>query len=169
MHAQSRFLTAMKRGHFKTSEQANSQIILSSLAMSPNRRFFFLFFPGCSETLTGINGSFHSPNYSRNYTDGQYCSWRITVNPAQQIHLMFTNFSLQSENNTDALYVYDGENATGKVLGVFCGSHPPPEEGIYSSSNHMFVIFKSNRSGSYTGFEASYCEKSCFGECYCVL
>ena len=128
-----------------------------------------LFFPGCNETLSGVSGSFRSPNYPRKYPDGQYCSWRITVSPSQQIHLTFTNFSLQSENNTDGLYVYDGENATGVVLGVFYGGRPPPEEGIYSSSNHMFVIFKSDKSVSYTGFEASYCEKSYFGKCYCAL
>ena len=118
--------------------------------------FKFLYFLGCNETLTGFNGTFHSPNYPRKYPDGQYCSWRIAVSPTQQVHLTFTNFSLQSDNNTDGLYVYDGENSTGEVLGVFYGGHPPPKEGIYSSSNHMFLIFKSDRSGSYTGFSALY-------------
>ena len=103
-----------------------------------------------------MNGTFHSPNYPNKYSDGQYCSWRITVSPAQQIHLTFTAFNLQNENNTDALYVFDGENSTGKVLGVFYGSYSPPKEGINSSSNHMFIIFKSDNNGSYTGFSASY-------------
>ena len=103
-----------------------------------------------------MNGTFHSPNYPNKYPDGQYCSWRITVSPAQQIHLTFTAFNLQNENNTDALYVFDGENSTGKVLGVFYGSYSPPKEGINSSSNHMFIIFKSDNNGSYTGFSASY-------------
>lgn len=79
------------------------------------------------------------------------------VNVTPHIHLTFTNFSLQNENNTDALYVYDGENATGKALGVYHGSNPPPWGGIYSTTNHMFVIFKSdNQTESYTGFNASY-------------
>ena len=34
-------------------------------------------------------------------------------------HLIFTTFDLQSEQNTDELYVYDGENAEGEVSGVF--------------------------------------------------
>ena len=106
--------------------------------------------------MTGVNGTFHSPNYPNKYPDGQYCSWRITVSPTQQILLTFANFSLQSENNTDGLYVYDGENTTGEVLGVLYGGHPPAKEGIYSSSNNMFIIFKSDRGGSYTGFIASY-------------
>ena len=41
------------------------------------------------------------------------------VNATPHIHLMFTDFSLQNENNTDQLYIYDGENAregTGCIL-----------------------------------------------------
>ena len=114
------------------------------------------FFLGCNETLTTVNGTFQSPNFPRKYPDGQYCSWRITVNTTQQIHLMFTNFSLQNEKDTDELYVYDGENATGEVLGVFYGGHPPSKKGIFSSSNRMFLIFKSDKTVSYSGFSASY-------------
>ena len=81
--------------------------------------FYFL---GCNETLTSVNGIFRSPNYPRNYPHGQYCSWKIKVNTTLRIRLMFTDFSLQIEKNTDQLYVYDGENATGKILDVFYGS-----------------------------------------------
>ena len=118
-------------------------------------------FVGCNESLTGLMGSFYSPNYPGKYPGDQNCSWTITVSAAQQIHLMFTNFSLQNETNTDALYVYDGTNSTGKVLGVFYGGNPPSKEGIYSSSNHMLVTFKSDKSGFYTGFSAFYCEGTC--------
>nr|XP_058952004.1 cubilin homolog isoform X2 [Pocillopora verrucosa] len=112
--------------------------------------------PGCNETLTSVNGIFRSPNYPRNYPHGQYCSWKIKVNTTLRIRLMFTDFSLQIEKNTDQLYVYDGENATGKILDVFYGDHPPPKEGIYSSSNSLFVIFKSDKNDSYAGFSAYY-------------
>ena len=78
------------------------------------------------------------------------------LNSSQQIQLVFTSFSLQNENNTDALYVYDGKNATEQLLGVFYGGHPPPKKGIQSSSNKMFLIFKSDETDSYTGFKASY-------------
>lgn len=78
------------------------------------------------------------------------------VNTAQQIHLVFTSFRLQNEKDTDAVYVYAGENATGEVLGMFYGGHPPPKEGICFSSNRIFVIFKSDKEGSYHGFRASY-------------
>ena len=88
------------------------------------------------------------------------------VNVTPHIHLTFTNFSFHYENNTDALYMYDGENATGEVLGVFYGSNPPPGEGIYSMTNRMFIMFKSdNQTGSYTGFNASYYCLNKSGKC----
>lgn len=136
----------------------NRDVIMAESSHSLGWRpiLFFLSFAGCNETFTGLNGTFHSPNYPRNYPDGQYCSWRIAVRQSQRIHLNFTNFSLESDNNTDSLSVYDGENSTGEMLGVFYGGHPPPKEGIYSSSNQMLVIFKSDWSISLIGFRASY-------------
>ena len=62
--------------------------------------------------------------------------------------------------------MYDGETTTGEVLGVFYGGHPPPKNGMYSLSNHMFVIFKSDKNVSYTGFIASYTAVNCLGKCY---
>lgn len=124
------------------------------------------FIPGCNETLTTVNGTFQSPNYPRNYPDGQYCFWRITVITAQQINLIFSSFSLQFENNTDVLYVYDGDNATGEALEVLYGGHPPPKEGICFSSNRIFVVFKSDKEGSYHGFSASYCGVNNSGRCF---
>ena len=60
------------------------------------------------------------------------------------------------DKSTDELRVYDGVDETGTMLGVFYGGHPPPKEGIYSSSSRMFLIFKSDKNDSYTGFNASY-------------
>ncbi|XP_068728127.1 uncharacterized protein [Montipora capricornis] len=105
----------------------------------------------CSVNLTGAIGTFNS----RMDADIHYCSWRITVSPVLQIIIKFTNFSLQNAGN-DSLLVYDGEDASKKVLGVFYNGQPPPKEGISSTSNHMFVVFKSNNHTKDSGFFASY-------------
>ena len=87
------------------------------------------------------------------------------VNTTQYIHLTINYFGQQEENGIDELYVYDGENATWEVLGVFNGSHPPPTEGIYSSSNRIFVVFKSDKNGVSNGFNASYFGVNSTGKC----
>ncbi|XP_068677018.1 uncharacterized protein [Montipora foliosa] len=121
-----------------------------------NHNISYCYYRGCSGTLSGESGTFYSPNYPRHYPNGQYCSWRITVNSTQQIHLNFTHFDLQNEKNTDIVALYDGEDNTGKVLGEFYGRYRPPEGGVLSTSNHLFVLFKSDKIGAYTGFSASY-------------
>ena len=125
---------------------------------------FFLVCDGCNETLHADKGGFHSPNYPQQYPDDQYCSWRITVSPSRQVYLMFTSFNLQAENNTDAVYVYNGDSETGEILGVFYGSKPPPPKGIYSSSNSLLLIFKSDKNSSSTGFQATYYAINCSGK-----
>jgi len=127
------------------------------------------FFSGYNETLTAVNGTFQSTNCPRNYSDGQYCFWRIALTTAQQIYLIFSSFSLQNENNRDAFYMYDGQNVTGEALEVFNGGHPPPKEGICISSNRVFVVFKSDKAGSFHGFSVSYYGVSNSGECLRTL
>ena len=118
----------------------------------------------CNETFSAQSGGFQSPNFPHKYPDGVYCSWRITVNRSQHVFLMFTDFKLQAENNTDVIRVYDGENTTGEELGVFYGGHPPPQDGLYSSANQMFVVFKTDNNKSFSGFRASYHALTCSGK-----
>ena len=109
---------------------------------------------GCNKTLTATKGTFHSPNYLNKHSDGEYCSWKTSVSPGNRIRLTFSN--VYNQNDTGNLIVYDGENVSGEVLGVFYGNLPPTWEEFFSSSNHMLVIFVSNATDSYTGFKASY-------------
>ena len=77
---------------------------------------------------------------------------------------MFSSFSVQDKNNTDAVFVYDGGNTSAKMLGVYYGGHLPPTEGLFSSSNQMLVIFISDSNTSFSGFQASYHAVHCFGK-----
>ena len=103
-----------------------------------------------------MKGTFHSPNYPSKHSDGEYCSWKISISPGNRIRLTFSSPSFHKHNGASNLIVYDGEHVSGEVLGVFYGSPPPPGKEFYSSSNHMLVIFVSNATDSYTGFNASY-------------
>ena len=110
----------------------------------------------CGTSLTSETGIFHSPNFPRRYPNGQLCSWNIIVSSTQRIHLIFTHFDLQEGKDTDSVTVYDGINETGKKLGMFHGGKLPSDKGINSSSNTLSVIFQTDKSGSGTGFKASY-------------
>ena len=103
-----------------------------------------------------MKGTFHSPNYPSKHSDGEYCSWKISVSPGNLIRLTFSSPSFHKQDDTSNLIVYDGEHLNGEVLGVFYGSPPPPGKEFCPSSNHMLVIFVSNATDSYTGFNASY-------------
>ncbi|XP_074612298.1 uncharacterized protein LOC141866665 isoform X6 [Acropora palmata] len=116
----------------------------------------YCYYQDCRNKLTKESGTFRSPNYPRKYPNGQLCSWNIMVNSTQRIRLIFTDFDLQEDRGTDSVTVYDGVDETGKMLGVFFGGNLPSEEGIISSSNTLFVMFQSDKNGSFKGFSASY-------------
>ena len=119
----------------------------------------------CNKTRVGADsGVLQSPHFPHNYPNETYCYWNIRVNQSQHVFLMFMDFKLQAENNTDVIRVYDGENTTGEVLGVFYGGHPPPKGGLYSSANQMFVVFKTDNNKSFSGFRASYHALTCSGK-----
>ena len=120
----------------------------------------------CNKTHAGRDsGVLRSPHFPHNYPNEACCYWNIRVNLSQHVFLMFSSsFSLQPENNTDVIRVYDGGNTTGEVLGVFYGGHPPPKGGLYSSANQMFVVFKTDKNKSFSGFQASYHALTCSGK-----
>ena len=73
------------------------------------------------------------------------------------VTLQFTSFNLEKMINTDQVLVHDGQNESSLQLGTFYGGSLPPKKGIQSSSNNMFVIFKSDElHNSFTGFKANY-------------
>ena len=70
--------------------------------------------------------------------------------------LTFPKFSLQSGTNTDNVQLYDGHNENSPSLGVYSGEMTPPPSGVRSSSNALFVIFKTDGKSDFAGFQASY-------------
>lgn len=73
-----------------------------------------------------------------------------------QVVLKFPKFSLQKGRGTDNVQLYDGKNETSPSLGVYSGETNPPPSGVRSSSNELFVIFKTDSKNNFAGFQASY-------------
>ncbi|KAH0503264.1 CUB and sushi domain-containing protein 2 [Microtus ochrogaster] len=115
----------------------------------------------CGGDLTGPSGVILSPNYPEPYPPGKECDWKVTVSPDYVIALVFNIFNL--EPGYDFLHIYDGRDSLSPLIGSFYGSQLPGR--IESSSNSLFLAFRSDASVSNAGFVIDYTEnprESCF-------
>ncbi|CAF99391.1 unnamed protein product, partial [Tetraodon nigroviridis] len=97
----------------------------------------------CGGNLTGSSGFILSPNYPHPYPHSKDCDWLIAVNSDYVLSLAFIGNS--------------------RLIGSFQDSKLP--ERIESSSNTLYLAFRSDGSVSYTGFHLEYKAKlreSCF-------
>ncbi|XP_023614240.1 CUB and sushi domain-containing protein 2 [Myotis lucifugus] len=106
----------------------------------------------CGGDLTGPSGVILSPNYPEPYPPGKECDWKVTVSPDYVIALVFNIFNL--EPGYDFLHVYDGRDSLSPLIGSFYGSQLPSR--IESSSNSLFLAFRSDASVSNVGFVIDY-------------
>ncbi|XP_049840781.1 cubilin-like [Schistocerca gregaria] len=111
---------------------------------------------GCGGIMTSPSGSFTSPNYPQNYHDVSLCTWKISTSRGSILQLVFIDIEMEEMGDCyyDFVEVRDGKDPSGRLLGTYCSSSHPAF--IRSSSNHMFVTFKSDFSGSGRGFHAKY-------------
>uniref|UniRef100_A0AAQ4PEB5 CUB and Sushi multiple domains 3a n=1 Tax=Gasterosteus aculeatus aculeatus TaxID=481459 RepID=A0AAQ4PEB5_GASAC len=115
----------------------------------------------CGGNVTGSSGFILSPNYPHPYPHSKDCDWLIAVHSDYVISLAFISFSI--EPNYDFLYIYDGSDSSTHLIGSFQDSKLP--EKIESTSNFMYLAFRSDGSVSYTGFHLEYKAKlreACF-------
>lgn len=101
-----------------------------------------------STSLTGV--VYDSGGPTGNYSNAQNCGLVITpVNAGSGIQLDLDY--LTTELNFDYLYVYDGVNASGTLLGTFHGLHPIITS-LTATSGSMFIRFTSDGGLNLPGF-----------------
>ncbi len=107
----------------------------------------------CSGTtiLTTSSGNFDNGSGASNYANNLNCSWSIQV-PTGMITLTFSSFD--TEAGVDTVNVYDGTDSSASLLGRFSGNAIPPT--IVSSSNNLYISFKTDASNNASGWSASY-------------
>ncbi|CAG9792216.1 unnamed protein product [Diatraea saccharalis] len=123
--------------------------------------------PGCGGYYTLDKGEIVSPSYNGYYLDNLLCEYKIVASPDSKIRIDFKSFKLESSVRCryDYLKVYDGPSTNSKLVGRFCGSSYP--KSFVSSSNSLFIIFKSDHSATSEGFKISFetiCQKIFFGD-----
>ena len=83
------------------------------------------------------------------------CGSVITAGSGQTVRLTFHSFSVEADGTAcrwDSLLAYDGSDASGNLLGRYCGDDKP--DPIESTGQSLFMKFKSDGSITYAGFHA---------------
>ncbi|XP_068091867.1 neuropilin-1 [Hyperolius riggenbachi] len=98
-----------------------------------------------------------SPGYPTSYHPSQKCEWIIQApEKYQRIMINFNpHFDLEDrECKYDYVEVYDGENASGRLLGKYCGKIAPP--ALLSVGPSLFIKFVSDYETHGAGFSIRY-------------
>ena len=107
-------------------------------------------------TMTESSGEFASYGYPLSYSNDAKCSWRIESSVGHVVQLTFHSFYLHQSQDCEADYVEikHGSYSWPTVIGKFCGSSSPGF--IQVNDSNVYVEFKTDSSGKYPGFHASY-------------
>jgi len=89
---------------------------------------------------------------NNNYGSNLYCGFLIQPVCAASINLTFESFQL--EDYYDSVYVFDGTDNNGTLLGGFTGFTLPPV--LTAQSGSMYVLMISDNMIEYSGFIASW-------------
>ncbi|XP_054478628.1 cubilin [Anoplopoma fimbria] len=112
--------------------------------------------PGCGGTFTDSEGIIISPNWPNDYAHNRQCIYLIRLPAGEKVALNFTHMNLESHSTCtfDYVEVRNGRMETDPLIGRYCGSSLPAP--ILSSSNFLWIRFRSDSSVSRAGFRAVY-------------
>ena len=102
-------------------------------------------------------GLIRSPNYPRPYRHDAECEWVISVLTGNTISVDILDIELESHETCDYDYLElrDGESRTAPLIARVCSS--TLRRRMYkSTSNKMYIKFKSDSSLNGRGFELTY-------------
>lgn len=123
--------------------------------------------PGCGGYFTAERGEIVSPTFNGQYLTNLLCEYKIKTSLETKIQLDFKSFSLERSFRCryDYLKIYDGPSSDSQLVGKFCGTSNPTT--YTSSSNNLYLKFKTDRSMAAEGFRITYkaiCEKTLIGD-----
>ncbi|XP_067928524.1 bone morphogenetic protein 1-like [Watersipora subatra] len=117
----------------------------------------------CGGLIEKEQGFLSSPNYPDDYRPNKDCIWKIQVPESFTVAVEFQSFEIENHDSCvyDFLEFRDGYDDEARVIGKHCGYKIP--QGIKSTSNILWVRFKSDGSVQKPGFAAKFLKE--YDEC----
>ncbi|ELW48605.1 CUB and sushi domain-containing protein 3, partial [Tupaia chinensis] len=106
----------------------------------------------CGNSVTGTQGTLLSPNFPVNYNNNHECIYSIQTQPGKGIQLKALVFEL---SEGDVLKVYDGNNNSARLLGVFSRSEMVGLT-LNSTSSSLWLDFITDAENTSKGFELQF-------------
>lgn len=115
-------------------------------------------FSSCNGLLYGLTGRLRYPPGNSSYEHNAQCAWVIRTNASLVLNVTFISFDLEdsSECRFDWLQINDGRTAAAQIIGRYCGNRLPHGGNLISSSNQLYLWFRSDNSTAREGFELTW-------------
>ncbi|XP_062489682.1 cubilin isoform X1 [Pezoporus occidentalis] len=112
--------------------------------------------PSCGGNYTDSEGVITSPFWPNPYISNRQCIYIIRQPEDEKIYLNFTHMELESHTDCSSNYieVRDGDNEMSSLISKFC--HSTLMSPITSTSNSLWIKFKSDASVQRASFRAVY-------------
>lgn len=104
------------------------------------------------------NGIFYDPGYTANYSDGQdFIQTFYPSTPNSMLKAVFSAFNVEFESNCgyDYLEIYDSENASGNLIGQYCGTNNPGTIIATNVQGALTFVFHSDPGVVASGWQAT--------------
>ena len=120
----------------------------------------------CSNTNNEGSSTIYTPGYPSSYPNNKRCSWKITGPIGTKIQILRFSYHIyvpyifhmhmeaDSTCSYDYLKIYDGPSSSSNRNARLCGDGS--FDGMTSSSNTLFLEFRSDSSNKFLGFQFSY-------------
>ncbi|XP_053202836.1 suppressor of lurcher protein 1-like [Panonychus citri] len=104
-------------------------------------------------------GRFYSPQYPSTYPKGVKCSYTFIGQPSERVKLVFEHIRLQKSdssclNSPDVIYIHDGGNQSGPVIGQLCNTNTFVE--LVSTGPDLYIQFVSKSHAPGQGFKGKF-------------